>query len=84
MTDKILMLGAGRMGGALLKGWALKDAVDPAHVLVRDPNVSPEIAASGAFGAAVAGRAQAPSALRVWRSPPARVSTWSRSSGVGR
>ena len=40
MTDKILMLGAGRMGGALLKGWALKDAIDPAHVLVRDPHTS--------------------------------------------
>ncbi|HET9160313.1 MAG TPA: pyrroline-5-carboxylate reductase [Caulobacteraceae bacterium] len=47
MTDKILMLGAGRMGGALLKGWALKDAIDPAAVIVRDPHVSDEVAASG-------------------------------------
>jgi pyrroline-5-carboxylate reductase len=48
MTDKILMLGAGRMGGALLKGWALRDSIDPAHVLVRDPQVSAEVASSGA------------------------------------
>jgi pyrroline-5-carboxylate reductase len=48
MTDKILMLGAGRMGGALLKGWALREAIDPAHVLVRDPHVSDEVQASGA------------------------------------
>src|SRR5690348_12227256 len=48
MNDKILMLGAGRMGGALLKGWALKDAIDPAFVIVRDPHVGPEVAASGA------------------------------------
>src|SRR5947207_1859177 len=48
MTDKILMLGAGRMGGALLRGWALRDAIDPGHVLVRDPQVTAEVRASGA------------------------------------
>jgi len=48
MSDRILMLGAGRMGGALLKGWALKDAIDPSFVIVRDPHVGPEVAASGA------------------------------------
>jgi pyrroline-5-carboxylate reductase len=48
VTDKILLLGAGRMGGALLKGWALKDAVDPGHVLIRDPAPSAEALASGA------------------------------------
>jgi pyrroline-5-carboxylate reductase len=48
MTDKILLLGAGRMGGALLEGWALKDAIDPAAVLVRDPHPSEQATASGA------------------------------------
>jgi pyrroline-5-carboxylate reductase len=48
VTDKILMLGAGRMGGALLKGWALKDAIDPAHVLIRDPAPTAEALTSGA------------------------------------
>jgi pyrroline-5-carboxylate reductase len=47
-VDKILLLGAGRMGGALLKGWALKDAIDPAAVLVRDPVPSPEALTAGA------------------------------------
>jgi pyrroline-5-carboxylate reductase len=47
MSDKILLLGAGRMGGALIKGWALKDAIDPAHVIVRDPNPTAEIEAAG-------------------------------------
>jgi len=47
-VEKILLLGAGRMGGALLKGWALKDAVDPGHVLVRDPAPSTEALSSGA------------------------------------
>lgn len=45
--DKILMLGAGRMGGALLKGWALKDAIDPAHVIVRDPHPSNDLQTFG-------------------------------------
>lgn len=51
MTDKILMLGAGRMGGALLKGWAARDAVDPAFVLIRDPHPSAEAQAAAAAGA---------------------------------
>lgn len=51
MTDKILMLGAGRMGGALLKGWAIDDAVDPAHVLIRDPHPSAEALAAAKAGA---------------------------------
>lgn len=48
MTEKILLLGAGRMGGALLKGWARTGAIDPNHVLVRDPTPGPEAASSGA------------------------------------
>ena len=51
MTDKILMLGAGRMGGALLKGWAINESVDPAFVLIRDPHPSPEALAAAAAGA---------------------------------
>ena len=51
MNDKILMLGAGRMGGALLKGWAQTEAVDPAFVLIRDPSPSAEAKAAEAAGA---------------------------------
>jgi pyrroline-5-carboxylate reductase len=51
VSDRILILGAGRMGGALLKGWALKDAIDPAFLLIRDPHPSPEAEAAVAAGA---------------------------------
>ncbi len=44
----ILLLGAGRMGGALIEGWAAAGAFQPSDLLVRDPFVSPALAASGA------------------------------------
>src|SRR3569833_1276191 len=44
----ILMLGAGRLGGALLDGWALTSAFAPADILIRDPH--PGEAASRAAG----------------------------------
>ena len=39
MTDHvpILMLGAGRLGGALLDGWSLTQAFRPADLMIRDP-----------------------------------------------
>lgn len=51
MVDKILLLGAGRMGGALLKGWAKTEAIDPAYILIRDPHPSEEATAAAAAGA---------------------------------
>ena len=33
----ILLLGAGRLGGALLDGWSLTGAFDPAELMIRDP-----------------------------------------------
>ena len=36
----ILMLGAGRMGGALIEGWALTKAFAGAQLIIRDPNPS--------------------------------------------
>jgi pyrroline-5-carboxylate reductase len=44
----ILLLGAGRMGGALLEGWTRAGAFSPAEVLIRDPAPGPQAAASGA------------------------------------
>jgi pyrroline-5-carboxylate reductase len=41
---KLLLLGAGKMGGAMLEGW-LKLGLDPACVGAIDPNLSPEAAA---------------------------------------
>ncbi|MQT12519.1 pyrroline-5-carboxylate reductase [Segnochrobactrum spirostomi] len=40
----ILLLGAGRMGGALLAGW-LDRGLDPSHVVAVDPHLSEEMAA---------------------------------------
>jgi pyrroline-5-carboxylate reductase len=44
----ILLLGAGRMGGALLAGWKAAGAFDVSAVLVRDPHPGEEAIASGA------------------------------------
>ncbi|MBO9560675.1 MAG: pyrroline-5-carboxylate reductase [Caulobacter sp.] len=39
MTTPILLLGAGRMGGALIEGWRKAGAFAAADLMVRDPNV---------------------------------------------
>jgi pyrroline-5-carboxylate reductase len=39
----VLLVGAGRMGGALLRGW-LAAGIDAASLAVREPNPSPDIA----------------------------------------
>ena len=39
MTTPILLLGAGRMGGALIEGWRDAGAFAPSQILVRDPFV---------------------------------------------
>ena len=43
----ILILGAGRMGGALIEGWGRSPDFDPETIMVRDPQVSPAIKAAG-------------------------------------
>ena len=51
MTTPILMLGAGRLGGAMLEGWALTGAFRPADLIVCDPQpgeVARKAAAAGA------------------------------------
>ena len=40
----LLLVGAGKMGGALLAGW-LRQGLDPALVYVQDPTPAPEVAA---------------------------------------
>ena len=44
LAGPLLLVGAGKMGGALLEGW-LRQGLDPAHVFVCDPNPPPEVAA---------------------------------------
>jgi pyrroline-5-carboxylate reductase len=45
----ILLLGAGRMGGALVAGWRRAGAVSTHDLMIRDPAPGPEAAASGAL-----------------------------------
>jgi pyrroline-5-carboxylate reductase len=46
-TTPILLVGAGRMGGALIAGWRLTGAFAPDELFVRDPNPGPEAQAAG-------------------------------------
>ena len=45
----ILLLGAGRMGGALVAGWRRAGAATGQDLMIRDPTPGPEAAASGAL-----------------------------------
>jgi pyrroline-5-carboxylate reductase len=47
----ILLLGAGRLGGALLDGWKLTGAFAPAEVMIRDPQPGEAAQAAAAAGA---------------------------------
>jgi pyrroline-5-carboxylate reductase len=47
----ILLLGAGRIGGALLDGWKLTGAFAPADVMIRDPQPGQAAQAAAASGA---------------------------------
>jgi pyrroline-5-carboxylate reductase len=42
-SGRLVLVGAGKMGGALLEGW-LRFGLDPAHVAVLEPQPSPQIA----------------------------------------
>lgn len=47
----ILLLGAGRLGGALLDGWRLTGAFAPSDVMIRDPQPGEAAEAAAAAGA---------------------------------
>ncbi len=49
----ILLLGAGRMGGALIAGWTKAGAFRPGDLIIRDPAAGPEARAAEAAGAAL-------------------------------
>ncbi len=51
MITPILMLGAGRMGGALLEGWLHAQTFEPTDLLIRDPLPGPAALAAAAAGA---------------------------------
>ena len=50
-TTPILLLGAGRLGGALLDGWAITGAFSPADLIIRDPQPSEAAALAAGKGA---------------------------------
>ncbi|HUO21076.1 MAG TPA: pyrroline-5-carboxylate reductase [Caulobacteraceae bacterium] len=47
-SGPLLMLGAGRMGGALIEGWAKAGVLDPARLIVVEPHPSDALRALGA------------------------------------
>jgi pyrroline-5-carboxylate reductase len=49
MTTPILLLGAGRMGGALLAGWKRASAFPPDQLMIREPEPTAAVQASGAL-----------------------------------
>ena len=51
MTIPILLLGAGRMGGAILDGWRRAGAFRPTDLMIRDPQPGPAALAAERGGA---------------------------------
>jgi len=54
LAGPLLLVGAGKMGGALLEGW-LRQGLDPATVFIQDPAPPPEVAALAARHCIAAG-----------------------------
>ncbi len=50
-VGRLLLLGGGNMGGAMLRGW-MERGLDPASVTILDPNPSPAL---GPFSIAACG-----------------------------
>jgi pyrroline-5-carboxylate reductase len=65
LAGPLLLVGAGKMGGALLEGW-LRQGLDPATVFIQDPAPPPEVASLAArHGIAVGVAPDLPSAPSV-------------------
>ena len=56
LPGPLLLVGAGKMGGALLTGW-LERGLDPSTVFIQDPRPAPEIAELAAANGIIAGEA---------------------------
>lgn len=56
LAGPLLLVGAGKMGGALLEGW-LRQGLDPATVFIQDPAPAPEVLNHAARHAIAAGTA---------------------------
>jgi pyrroline-5-carboxylate reductase len=91
MITPILMLGAGRMGGAMVSGWRKAQAFEPADLMIRDPQPSPSALAAVLEGAVLnppdAELARARTVVlavkpQVWREAAAEVAPWLAADAV--
>jgi pyrroline-5-carboxylate reductase len=91
MITPILMLGAGRMGGAVLEGWRRAGAFASSDLLIRDPQPGPAATAAAADGARLnppdAELAEAKTVLlgvkpQLWRDVAAETAPWLASDAV--
>lgn len=85
MITPILMLGAGRMGGAMVEGWRAAGAFAGSDLMIRDPQPGPAALAAEKAGAVLnpadADLARARTVVlgvkpQVWREAAAEVAPW--------
>src|SRR5688572_26958027 len=86
MVTPILMLGAGRMGGAMIEGWRAAGAFAGADLIIRDPQLSarPDGAALTPPEADLARARTVVLAVKpqVWREAAAEVAAWLHADAV--
>ncbi|MDP3658720.1 pyrroline-5-carboxylate reductase [Phenylobacterium sp.] len=87
----ILLLGAGRMGGALIEGWRLAGAFDASELILRDPMAGPVADAAQAAGARLNPHdsvlAEARTVVlavkpQIWREVAVEVAPWLHASAI--
>jgi pyrroline-5-carboxylate reductase len=91
MITPILMLGCGRMGGAMVEGWLRAGAFQAADLMIRDPQPGPAALAAQAAGAVLnpddSELARANTVVlavkpQLWREAAAEASPWLGSGAV--
>jgi pyrroline-5-carboxylate reductase len=91
MITPILMLGAGRMGGAMIDGWLAAGAFEGRELIIRDPHPGPSALAAEQAGATLnppdAELARASTVVlavkpQLWREAAAETAAWLGSSAV--
>src|SRR6186997_3140040 len=91
MITPILMLGAGRMGGAMIEGWRAAGAFSPSDLIIRDPEPGPAALAAAEAGAILnpsdADLARARTVVlavkpQVWRGAAAEFAPWLHADAV--
>lgn len=85
MSTPILMLGAGRMGGAMIEGWLAAAAFDGRELMIRDPQPGPAAEAAARAGAVLnppeADLARAQTVVlsvkpQIWRDAASETAAW--------